>query len=167
VKSASGDWVKSESWWNLQVGEIWQKWNWVQSDLKSWWNLQQWGRWTWAKIRPSPQVSVGSELSSETGWNLKVGEICKLVKSDKSEIGWNLNVGEFCKLVESATGGTMDLSKNAAEPTGECGLRIVTCRLRIVRWNWVKSASWWNLQVDEIWKWVKWEKEVGENEIYK
>jgi len=54
----------------------------------------------------------------------------------------------------------MDLSKNPAEPTGEFVLRIV-------RWNWVKSESWWNLQVGEICKWVKREKEVGENEIYK
>jgi len=50
----------------------------------------------------------------------------------------------------------MDLGKNPAEHTGECGLRIVM-------WNWVKSESWWNLQVCEICKWVKREKEVREN----
>ena len=100
-----------------------------------------------------------------TGWNLNVGEICNLVKSDKSETGWNLisKVGAICKLVKSATVGTMDLGKNLAEPTGEC-------KLRIVRRNWVQSASWWNLQVGEIWQkrnWVKsecwWNLQAGEN----
>jgi len=99
-----------------------------------------------------------------TGWIWKLVNIYKLVKSDKSETGWNLisKVSEICKLVKSATVGTMDLGKNPAEPTGECGLRIVRC-------NWVKSGNWWNLQVGEIWQtwsWVKseswWNLQVGE-----
>jgi len=162
--------VKSAIWWNLtkaKLGEIWFQ-KLVQS--ASWWNLQQWGRWTWAKIWPSPQVSVSSELSGETGYNLQVGEICKLVKSDKSETGWNLNVGEIYKLVKTATVGTMDLGKNPAEPRGECGLRIVRSsgwNLKVGEIYKLKSASGWNgnrsgskqnLQLGEICKWVEQEK---------
>jgi len=53
----------------------------------------------------------------------------------------------------------MDLGQNPAETAGVSGRRIV-------RWNWVKSESLWNVQAGEICKWVKREKEVGENEIY-
>jgi len=80
------------------------------------------------------------------GWrNLQVDEIWQKWNWVKSAGWWNLKVGEICKLVKSTTVGKMDLDKNAAEPTGEC-------RIRIVRWNWVKSESSWNLQVGEICK---------------
>jgi len=121
-------------------------------------------------------------------WNLKVGEICKLVKSDKSEIGWNLKIGEICNLVESDSLLIAFITwnsnlvpwleglctSNPCSNSGDDGKTMGTMEKSgraTGESEWPQnfqvklceiSESWWNSQVGEIWQkwdWVKSESE--------
>ena len=137
------EWVKTAGGKKAKLGEICKL---IKS--ASWWNLQQWDyglrqksgrahRWVWAQNCNVKLGEIWKLVKSTSMWNLQVGETGKRSER-KRETGWNWKVGKICKFVRSVKVGTMDLGQNPAEPAGVCGLRIV-------RWNWVKSKSLWNL----------------------